>query len=270
MHLGKADTVKNDRSAFEAEWSAESRAVSKAEQQWKRTNWEAAPAALRALAESARVRTGPLLDSGRGFATASGPSAGLFYLGQADAEAKFATLCGSLPLRREGSPLPVRTMFGELQELQRKTNEAFQPPRSIEKHPQFISLNSTIKLADELDAAKLYTGSLYQYLNGLRQYGMLMSETPEAARREEVRRGLEQSRDKLSKSTEDNSIAQAFVQRALARVCGNDPTADDWKSARVIQEQVLPAYFVALNSKPRNGHPAPKAVELTLVRWPYT
>jgi hypothetical protein len=99
---------------------------------------------------------------------------------------------------------------------------------------------------------------------------MLMSETPEAARREEVRRGLEQSRDQLAKSTEDNSIAQAFVQRALARVTGNDPTADDWKSARVIQEQVLPAYFVALNSKPQNGRPATKAVELTLVRWPYT
>ena len=48
------------------------------------------------------------------------------------------------------------------------------------------------------------------------------------------------------------------------------PSADDWKSAEVIMDQVLPAYFAADHPLAAPERTAGKTVEVTLVRWPYT
>ena len=73
------------------------------------------------------------------------------------------------------------SILPELLALQQKANAAFQPPRSIDLHPRFIALNSTIKLARELDASKSYAGALYQYLEAARHYGMLFMPSVDAA-----------------------------------------------------------------------------------------
>jgi hypothetical protein len=73
-------------------------------------------------------------------------------------------------------------MLPELVALQQKTNAAFQPPRSVEFHSRFIALNSTLKLAQELDARKFYAGSLYQYLEAVRHYAMLDAPQVDPAR----------------------------------------------------------------------------------------
>src|SRR5438309_900221 len=83
-------------------------------------------------------------------------AAEIFYLGEAQGEAEFARFCAGLNLPRKGRAIALRSLLPELLALQEKTNAAFQPPRSIDQHPRFIALNSTLKLARELDAAKLY------------------------------------------------------------------------------------------------------------------
>ena len=159
------------------------------DQSVKDTNWNHLPVVVQALAQSAEGRTQPLLEGGRGFATSTAPKDGLFYLGQAQGEAEFAKFCAGLNLSRQGSSLPLRSMLPELQALQEKTNAAFQPPRSIDLHSRFIALNSTIKLADELDASRSYAGSLYQYLEAVRHYGMLSVaplDAPQANRADKI------------------------------------------------------------------------------------
>jgi hypothetical protein len=225
------------------------------------------------MSESALTRTSPLMSGSMGFATTTQPRDGLYYMGQALGEAEFARFCATLKLSRKTRTAPVRSMLPELQVLQEKTNAAFKPPRSIDLHPRFIALNATIKLARELDAARFYSGALYQYLEALRRYVMLDTALPEGEQRTALKKSLKDWTAKLDASKDDVSIAQLFVQRAERYVThpdGSEPSNDEWIAARVIVDQVLPAYFAARKAPLRTQRSNGKTIAITLVRWPYT
>lgn len=269
----KAEAVKSGLPAFESEWGKTSLELTALEQKVRQKNWDEARAAIRALAEAAQGKAIPLLDGGRGFATAIQPRDGLFYLGQAQGEAAFARFCAALNLPRNTTTLALRSMLPELESLQEKTNAAFQPPRSVELHPRFIALNSTLKLAEELDAARFYAGAFYQYLEAVRHYGLLDAPPLKAAQQSELTQAIAATRKKLEASRRDDSIAQLFLERAesqLAHADDSAPSQDEWRSAKVIVDQVLPAYSAALTAPSPVERPSGKRIEITLVRWPYT
>jgi hypothetical protein len=274
LAIDRDDAVKSGGMAgFEAEWGKVNAGLSAIEQEAQGKNWAGVPAAVRALSETARVRIAPLMEGSRGFAVATGPGDGLFYMGQAVGEAEFARFCARAGLARKGRAFPLRPLLAELAALQEKTNAAFQPPKSIDLHPRFIALNSALKTARELDAARFYAGALYQYLEAVRHYGMLDAVEPDDAAKAALKQTVAALRRKLEASKDDDSIAQLFAERAasqVAHVDGSAPSKDEWRSARTIVEQVLPAYYAAC--KPAAGtHGTPgKTVEITLVRWPYT
>jgi len=257
--------------AFESEWGKTSVELTALEKKTRARNWDNSQAAIRALAETAQGKAIPLLDGGRGFATAIAPQAGLFYLGQAQGEAEFAQFCEDLNLPRKTAPLALRSMLPVLASLQEKTNAAFQPPRSVDLHPKFIVLNSALKLGEELDAEKFYAGALYQYLDAVEQYGLL--DAPTAAQQSELQPAIAAARKELEATGRDDSIALLFLERAesqIAHADGSAPSQDDWRSAKVIVDQVLPAYFAALEAPAPLERTAARRVEITLVRWPHT
>jgi hypothetical protein len=268
-YVDKTAAVNNSLPAFESEWGKTSKNLAALDHELASKNWSSDRAALRALAETARVKTVPLMDGARGFATATKPNDGLFYLGQAQGEAEFSRFCASLHLPRTARPLPLRSLLPELLALQDKTNAAFQPPRSIELHPRFIALNSTLKLARELDSSKLYAGALYQYLEAIRHYSMLDAPALDPAARASLKQALAAERKKLSASPDDDSVAQIFLERAVEQTSAA-ATPDEWRSASVIVHQVLPAFAAVRKSAAPLARPTGKTVEITLVRWPYT
>ena len=259
--------------AFESEWGKASLVLAALDQKAGERKWDNARAAIRALSERAQSQAKPLLDGSRGFATSTQPQDGLFNLGQAQGEAEFASFCASLNLPRQAAPYPLRSMLPELLSLQAKTNAAFQPPRSIELHPWFIALNSTLKLARELDASKFYAGSLYQYLEAVGQYGMLDAVAPDAPRQSGLKKAIAAMDKQLAASQRDDSIAQIFLERAESQVAhadGSVPSTDEWRSVQVTIEQVLPAFFAAQNPVSPREPASGKTIDMTLVRWPYT
>ncbi len=268
-----AAVVKGGLPAYDAQWNDAKLKLTALDQQALQRNWSHAPAALQALSEAAQGRTLPLLEGGRGFATATVPKDGLLYLGEAQGEAEFAQFCASLKLPRKSASFPLRSLSPELQALQDKTNAAFQPPKSIELHSRFIALNSAIKLAEELDSRKFYAGALYQFLEGIRHYAMLDAPPLDAAKQSALKEALAAAQKKLADSDQDDSIAQLFLERAAAQIShadGSAPSADEWRSAQVIVQQVLPAYFAAEKPAPPVEKPSGHPVTITLVRWPYT
>jgi hypothetical protein len=271
--LDRTPLLKGGLPAFESEWGAASLRLTRFDKEAHGRKWESTPVAIRALAESAQGKAIPLLDGARGFASAKQPSDGLFYMGEAEGQAEFAQFCASLNPPAVKSKFPLRSYVPELQALQAKTNAAFQPPRSIELHPRFIALNSTIKLAEELDSTIFYAGALYQYLEATRHYGMLDAPPLDAESQSRLKKALAAAQEKLAASAGDNSLAQLFLQRAESQTThadGSAPTADEWRSAQVILDQVLPAYEAARQpASPLQRAPG-KTVEITLVRWPYT
>jgi hypothetical protein len=271
--IEKAEAVKSGLPAFEAEWEKVSRILTADDRAVRQKNWSASPAAVRALTETALGRSVPLLEGGRGFAVSTKPSDGLFYLGQAQGEAAFAQFSSTLPLSRNAALFPLRSFLPELQKLQEKTNAAFKPPRSIQLHDRFIALNSALKLAEELDAQKSYAGALYQYLEATRHFGMLDAPLVEAARQSALKDAIAAALKNLAASKQDDSIAQLFLERATSQTAhadGSVSTPDEWRSAQVILDQVLPAYRAAQKLAAPIQLASGKTVDLTLVRWPYT
>ncbi|HEY7098859.1 MAG TPA: hypothetical protein VH437_19175 [Terriglobales bacterium] len=269
----KSEVEKGGLPAFESQWGKVSLRLTALDQDAHNRDWKNATLALRGLAQAAQGRAIPLLEGGRGFATAKGPNDGLFYVGQAEGEADFAVFCNSLDLTSRPPSFQLRSFLPELQKLQQKTNAAFKPPKSIDLHSRFIALNSAIKLAEELDASKFYAGSLYIYLEALRNYGMLDQSPLDASQQARVKQDLTDARQKLAAASSDESIALLFLERAesyTAHADGSAPTGDEWRSARIILDQVLPAYYAAQKPAIPLQRASGKTVDITLVRWPYT
>jgi hypothetical protein len=259
--------------AFEAEWKTVSQSLAKLNQQSRNKDWSSSPVAVRALSETALARSVPLLDGGRGFAISTKPADGLLYLGQAQGEAAFAYFASGLSLAQTSAAMPLRSYLPELQKLQARTNQAFQPPRSVQLHQRFIALNSALKLAQELDMQKFYAGSLYQYLEATRHFAMLDAPAVEPARQSALQARLADSLKDLSASKLDNSIAQLFLERSISQIAhpdGSPATPDEWRSAQVTLDQVLPTYLATQQPAVALPLSNAKTVQLTLVRWPYT
>jgi hypothetical protein len=269
----QGEVEKGGLPAFESQWGQVSLRLTALDKEAHAREWKHTALAIRALAEAAQGRAIPLLEGGRGFATATGPKDGLFYVGQAQGEADFATFCASLKSDVKSTAFPLRSLLPELRSLQEKTNAAFQPPKSIDLHPRFIALNSQIKLAEELDASRFYAGALYSYLEAVRHYGMLDAPPLDASSQTKIKEDLAVVSKKFAASSSDDSIAQLFVERATSYTAhpdGSAPTADEWRGARVILDQVLPAYYAAKKPATELALPSGRTVDITLVRWPYT
>jgi hypothetical protein len=194
-------------------------------------------------------------------------------MGQAQGETAFAEFVSKLNVPRKAAPVPLRSFLPELEALQEKTNAAFQPPRSIDMHPRFIALNSTMKAARELDSSKAYAGALYQYLEAVRHYGMLDPAVPDASAQTALRNAMTQELKNVAASKRDDSIVQIFLERAsgwLNKPGGAATSPDEWRATQVILKQVLPAYYAALKPAAPRQQRAARTATLTLVRWPYT
>jgi hypothetical protein len=269
----KAEAVKSGLPAFEAEWNKANLQLTAEDKDARKRQWSKSPVVLRAIAESAQTKAIPLLEGSRGFAVSTKPEDGLFYMGQAQGEAAFAAFVASLKWENKLAAIPLRSFLPELARLQEKTNTAFQPPRSIEQHPRFIALNSTIKLAEEADAGRFYAGALYQYLEAVRHYGMLDAKLPDNSQKEKLKQAVAAKLKEIRSSKQDDSLAQLFAERAqlyVAHPDGSATTDDEWRAAQVILYQVLPAYYAALKPSAPVRSTSARTVTLTLVRWPYT
>lgn len=269
----RAEVEKAGLPAFESRWGKASLRLTAIDKDAHARAWKDSPLAIRALAEAAQARAIPLLEGGRGFATASGPKDGLFYVGEAEGEADFATFCASLQTEGKGSSFAPRSLLPELRALQEKTNAAFHPPKSIDLHSRFIALNSQLKLAQELDASRFYAGALYAYLDAVRHYGMLDAPPLDAPAQDQAKKDVAKLTKELAASAGDNSILQLFLERAssyTAHSDGSAPSADEWRGARVILDQIVPAYYAAQKPAAPLTTPSGKTVDITLIRWPYT
>jgi hypothetical protein len=267
------EILKQGMAGFEKEWKQASVKLAALDTEAKTRKWTGAPAAVRAVAESAQGQGPVLVEAAHAYATVTNPEAGYFYLGEAKADEEFARLVHGFGLKGRGTPLGARSILPEIEKLQEKINASFVPPRSIEKHSDFIRLNSTLKLAGELDRAQLYCGTLYQYLQAVVQYELLEAKEVDASTQAEVRAAIAAARKKVEASRRDDSIAQMFVERAetlIANKAGKEASAEEWKNAVVVVQEAIPSYYEALESHAPVPRQQKDAVTVTLVRWPYT
>jgi len=253
-HSGKT------RDDFETFWTGARAGLAEADRKSLAAARSALPAAVEALAQAAEGQTMILADASRAYARVTGPRAGFYYFGEAQGDADWAAFCRSLELRFEGGPAPLRSIAPELAALQERANSVFQPPLSIDRHPQFIRFNATLKLAGELDTQGRRAGALYEYLDALQQLAAI------APARKDSAESIESAARQLALSPRDESLGLLFVERA--QNASGSPSGQGAVAA--ILGEVLPAYREALAPPPAVAPAAAPAITVTLVRWPYT
>jgi hypothetical protein len=272
------ELVKEGQAGVQAELTKIHIELAAFEKQATQKNWDAAPVALRALAEKAISQMLTFRGGAQGFANLvdvekkallDNYASALYYDGEGKGQAEFSAFCSTLDLPRKVGAFPLRSVLPELQQLQARVMAAYRPPSSVEHHADFIRLNATLKVASELDAARHYAGALYQYLDATQQFALLHAAVPAAANQSRLRKSLQKMSTDLAGSQQDHSIAQLFLERAEAWLT-RSPNAAGWINADSIAEQVLPAYFGVLKASPPSQNQAPAEVTVTLVRWPYT
>jgi hypothetical protein len=254
---------------FQLQWTRANHDLTTLVRQVRQKSAKLAPEALRGIVETSLDRIAPLMAGSEGFATLTSPAEGLFYLGQAQGECEFANFCASLHLSSSGKAVAPRSLLPELQGLQDRVNAAFVPARSVDRHPQFIALNSTLKVARELDASKAYAGSMYQYLEAVRLFGLLEARQLDAGNQAQSKEKGARLRATLDSSKSDDSIAEVFLQRAES-LLAHAKTIEEGRSAWVIADQVMPSYFAARKPAAITQQKNHKAIQITLVRWPFT
>jgi hypothetical protein len=247
----RAEVEAKGTEAFEKEWQRLGLELNEKQERLARISTGGSPAAVVALSESALTQVRPYYQSGRLYGLNTTIASGLYYMGLAPANLDFAIFCRGLRLTQNGKPLKYGALKPELARLEAEILESFRRMESSDNQPQFNRLNSTLKMALELDREGRGAGALLKYLEATLFLHLLT--TPQADAN--LLPGLiEQSRlmeSRLKKAGAgggggDHSIGLIYfemAQSALDEAARGRPDKDRFKRAVVIMDRVLPRYF---------------------------
>ncbi|HEX6975868.1 MAG TPA: hypothetical protein VF147_15790 [Vicinamibacterales bacterium] len=211
--------------------------------EWKRVGepaWGAPTsrqaAAVEAIAASNASRAPATWRASLPYSEDAGMEAGLYYLGEAQAYAAFATFSRSLAMAPAGKPLALGPLGSEISALESRVATMYDKAPADMK-PRFIRVSVGLKVAHTLDDHKDYGAALYQYLSALYR---VTASTATGAPDGDVKARLAGARAGLA-AGDDHSIALLFFERAAYLLDLNDPSAT--RSAGVIADTVIPAYL---------------------------
>ena len=253
-----------DIKKFEADWRATGNEFAADESRFKQSSWEKTPAAVRAMAEAAWSQVRVTYDAALPYAQNTSPATGYYYLGEARGALEWALFLRGLRFPKAEKTPEFRSVAPEITALEQKIGEAYKPPLSVDKHPQFIRLNATVKQAIELDSAGMHAGALYMYLRAVRFLGQILATAPDSSQLAALKGQLAAA----GKKAAHHEMARIFTEGAESSLTLTDP--EEHKMARAAVEQVVPAYFATLEKPAVVSATSGKTVTITLVRWPYT
>ena len=226
------------------------------------------PAAARAIGEAALPQARSYYDASLEYGRNTMADFGLLYLGAAEGQREFPGVVRGLGWKSTKPAPPIRAIDGELAALQSEMLAVYRPPVSIDRHGEFISANSALKEATELNAAGLRCGALLRYLQASARFAPLRT-TPPALARPAAETRLKDFGRKLDAAAVDHSIGRLFLETAAAELAGVGPDSTPPVVAAIATD-LIPRYLAALEpARPAAAKPAPE-VTVTLVRWPYT
>jgi hypothetical protein len=266
----KADVEKGGLDALEREWKRLGGELAEKERRLTAAPARRAPLAVQAMLERALTQVQPHYQSGRLYGQQTTIDAGLFYLGRAKALLDFALFCRSLDAVASGAAPPLRSLAPELEELEREVTQAYRRLGAADQDNTFIRINASLKVAQDLERERRFSGALLQYLEVCRALEAFNSMPAESLAPDALKSLSESFRTQLSGDKTDHSVGWLYWQMAQTALESGD--ANDRKQAAVILHHVAPRYFKYLARL--NEGPAPNVVAgevtVTLARWPYT
>ncbi|MCI0488309.1 MAG: hypothetical protein L0229_17100, partial [Blastocatellia bacterium] len=156
----------------------------------------------------------------------------------------FALFCRQLRFPSTGHPPRLRSIEPELNKLEAEVLEAYRQPGAKDQQRLFNVVNSTLKLASELNEAKRFYGALHQYLEAYRNLCLIKAEAPGPDTLTVLKKKGESLRAQLVSGDSDHSIGLMYweIARSVLDGVGETDKAEIKESA-VILERILPRYF---------------------------
>jgi hypothetical protein len=228
---------------FEKAWRRLGEQLSEGEKSFAAGRFRQTPAIVRALAEISQSQVQPYYKSGRLFGLNTTIKDGLYYLGKASANLGFAIYCQQLNFPQTLSRAKYHSLERRLQQAERETIQAFQQAKAAAEQQRFIPVNSTLKMAWELNRAGSFNGALFQYLEVCLKLGLIRGAPFDESRLSALQKQSEALRARLSVGKTDHSVALLYWQIAEQALQSQAPDKDTLKRAAVIFEEVLPRYF---------------------------
>jgi hypothetical protein len=229
------------------------------------------PAALRALAQVARLQARELFGASLDYAQSTEPRFAYFYVGQASGARDLIALCRALaadaaaPAAGRVAP-PLRALAPEIERLEDELLAAYAPPRSLLMHGEFIAASALLKEARELDAAGLRDGALLRLMLAALQSAKLRP-VPARLEGDALAGALRDLEERVAKRGGDSSLARLFLASAEAARAGTDSNP---ALAATIAADVLPRWFAALEPAAAAPSIGKARATVTVVRWPFT
>ena len=235
-----ANIEKEGMAAFDSEWSRVGKELAAKEKLLAPKEYSRQPAAIRALIEASLTQVQPYYQSGRLYGQNTTINAGLYYVGLAPANLDFALFCQQLKFDRSKPIAKLKSLSTDIEALEQTAIKAFQDPQNATKQRSFIVINSSLKMARELNAEKRYDGALKCYLDALLELGLVDATAPDSQRAVAIKNEAEALRTRLNAAVHDETIGIAYLEMAVA--AQSDAAI---KRAAVIVAKVLPGYLNA-------------------------
>ncbi|MDQ3804635.1 MAG: hypothetical protein M3416_12475 [Acidobacteriota bacterium] len=245
-YLGAKSDVKS-LEAFEAEWKRLGALMDARERRLASVPADGSPLLVRALAEAAVQQARPYYQSGRLYGLNTTVPDGLLYMGLAPAQLDFALFTYGLDLGPAAPAPRLRSLEPELTRREAETLEAYRRAEAAaeqanQQQPLFNGVNSTLKLAGELNRAGRHAGALHKYLDAVLLLGRAVAAPTPEGELPRLRAQAASYEKRLRDAKADHSLGLLYLESAQAALAGQ-PDAEALKRAAVVFDKVLPAYF---------------------------
>jgi hypothetical protein len=227
------------REAFEREWQRVGGEIAARERRLDARDARTSPAAVRALAQALRYQSGPFYESARLYGLNTTFKDGLLYAGLASANVDFAAFCRELPFPASKPAPRIPPLEAEVSRLEALVVRGYQAAEDKDRR-RYLELNSSLKLAGELDRKGWREGALYKVLGAVRDLGLLAARPDAAPDAGALRERSRRMAARLAGDPADHTIAQLFLEMADSALAAETPRVAD---AAVVLDEVLPRYF---------------------------
>lgn len=249
-HLAKAEIAKQGVTGFDQEWK-------KVAGQWKSKDrllnakgLTLQPAAAKAVMETALTLIQPYHQSSRLYALNADVSEALIYLGRAQAAMDFALFCTHLDLPLKGSLIKSNPIVPELKDLEAKIVEAYKQPDAASKQRAFIQISVTLKMAEELNRERRFSGALLRYLDALLELTVQQTPAPDEQKLSSLKSQCDRFRERLLACGADASLGLIYAEMAEFLLNQGSTSEENLRRAAAVIEKILPAYFnITANEK---------------------
>ncbi len=240
--LSKAEIAKQGNQVYEREWQRFDHERASKEKLFTPAAARSLPASVTALLQVSRWQSRPYAQSGKLYGYNTSLDFGYYYMGLAEGNIEFALFCQQLRFSQPRTPVRFASLGGALSELEKTTIAAYGQAGGKDQ-PRYIEINSTLKLASELQQAGWREGAWHKYLEAQMLFGLLTMAAPAPDEQAKVKAELATADARFKADPRDHSIGLLYLQLAQMAMAEKEKNGDELKRAAVIARQVLPRYF---------------------------